>query len=97
LRLAAFAKSPVNDGMPENVFASLDYITSQTVLDMVIRNAIDHEKRHQRRYIPLAPNIQWLSGFHWENQLYNETCLPFGLPTAPLYPTFFAKGYSSHT
>jgi hypothetical protein len=45
------------------------------------------------RYIPLAPNIQWLLGFRWENQLYDETCLPFGLPTAPLYPTFFAEGF----
>jgi hypothetical protein len=87
--MAAFAKSP---GIPE-IFASLDYITSQTVLDMVVRNAIVHEKRHQRRfrYITLAPNLQWLLGFHWENQLYNETCLPFGLPTAPLYPDFFAE------
>jgi hypothetical protein len=62
--MAAFAQSHVNNGIPE-IFSSLDYITFQTVLDMVVRNAIDHEKRLKDafRYIPWLPTSNGSWGF----------------------------------
>ena len=44
------------------------------------------------RNIPVAPANQWLLGFEWKDQFYVETCLPFGLGTAPFLFNLFAEG-----
>ena len=44
------------------------------------------------RNIPVAPN-QWLLGFSWNRQHYSETCLPFGLSTAPAIFNLFGEGF----
>jgi hypothetical protein len=41
----------------------------------------------------VAPNNQWLLGFSWKGQHYRETCLPFGLATAPLIFNLFGEGF----
>jgi hypothetical protein len=53
---------PCKRRIPE-IFASLDYITSQTVFDMAIRNAIDYEKRHQRSLSLYPPGSQHPTAF----------------------------------
>jgi hypothetical protein len=45
------------------------------------------------RNIPVALNNQWLLGFSWNGQHYSETCLPFGLATAPLIFNLFGEGF----
>jgi len=87
----------VNEGIPE-IFASLDYVTFHAVLDMIVQAGrscviMKRDIKDAFRNIPLAPDIQWLLGFHWENQFYKETCLPFGLRTAPFIFNLFAEGF----
>ena len=43
------------------------------------------------RIIPVATGDHWLLGFQWENSFYTETCLPFGLRTAPALFNLFAE------
>jgi len=45
------------------------------------------------RNVPVALNNQWLLGFSWNGQFYSETCLPFGLATAPLIFNLFGEGF----
>jgi Reverse transcriptase (RNA-dependent DNA polymerase)/RNase H-like domain found in reverse transcriptase len=87
----------VNDGIPE-VFASLDYVTFHAVLDIVVRAGrncviMKRDIKDAFRNIPLAPHIQWLLGFNWEDKFYKEACLPFGLRTAPFIFNLFAEGF----
>ncbi len=39
----------------------------------------------------MAPKHRWLLGFRWEGRYYKETCLSFGLATAPLIFNVFAE------
>ena len=43
------------------------------------------------RNIPLASHIRWLFGFSWEDNMYVEKCLSFGLCTAPYLFNLFAE------
>ena len=45
------------------------------------------------RNIPIAPHVQWLLGFTWDGKFYKETCLPFGLATAPFIFNLFAEAF----
>jgi hypothetical protein len=45
------------------------------------------------RNIPIAPHQQWLLGFSWKGSFYKETCLPFGLATAPFLFNLFAEAF----
>ena len=45
------------------------------------------------RNIPIAPHIQWLLGFNWNRVYYHETCLPFGLSTAPFIFNLFVETF----
>ncbi len=40
---------------------------------------------------PVAPQYQWLLGFRWGGKFYKETCLSFGLATAPFIFNLFAE------
>lgn len=44
------------------------------------------------RNVPVAPHQQWLLGFMWKEKYYKETCLSFGLSTAPFILNLFGKG-----
>lgn len=39
----------------------------------------------------MAPQHQWLLGFRWGGKFYKETCLSFGLATAPFIFNLFAE------
>ena len=41
--------------------------------------------------IPVAPHMQWLLGFSWDQQTYQEVCLSFGLATSPFIFNIFVK------
>ena len=43
------------------------------------------------RHIPVSPIDAPLLGFHWQNQFYAESFLPFGLRTAPYVFNLFAE------
>ena len=44
------------------------------------------------RNIPIAPVDRPLLAFSWEDNIYIECCLPFGLTTAPFIFNLFAEG-----
>ena len=44
------------------------------------------------RNVPVAPQHEWLLGFKWRNKHYKETCLSFGLSTAPFIFNLFGEG-----
>lgn len=41
--------------------------------------------------MPVAPQHQWLLGFRWGKKFYKDTCLLFGLATAPFIFNLFAE------
>ncbi|KAI0999687.1 hypothetical protein K3495_g8510, partial [Podosphaera aphanis] len=43
--------------------------------------------------IPLSRLLYWLFGFEWQGCSYTETCLPFGLSTAPFLFNLFAEAF----
>ena len=45
------------------------------------------------RNVPIALKHQWLLGFEWQGAYYKETCLPFGLTTAPAIFNLFADTF----
>src|SRR5436190_23722707 len=45
------------------------------------------------RNVPISVQNQWLMGFQWEGAFYKETCLPFGLATAPFLFNLFAEAF----
>jgi hypothetical protein len=85
----------VNDRTPDE-YKSLTYATIEDVYDKVIiagRKATMLKKdiRDAFRNIFVAPDNQWLLGFGWKTRFYTETCLPFGLGTAPFLFNLFAE------
>jgi reverse transcriptase-like protein len=77
---------------------SLEYTTIEDILRMVKvagRHCIilKRDIKDAFRNVPIAPHSQWPLGFKWEEQFYKETCLPFGLATAPFIFNLFAEGF----
>ena len=78
--------------------AYLQYTSFQDVLNQVRsagRHAVIIKKDIKDAFqnIPVAPHQQWLLGFQWNDQYYKETCLPFGLSTAPFLFNLFAEAF----
>jgi hypothetical protein len=78
--------------------STLVYTRIQVILDNIIiagKGAIiiKRDIKEAFRNIPLAPQNQWLLGFSWKGQFYKETCLSFGLSTAPFIFNLFAEGF----
>jgi hypothetical protein len=87
--------SSVNDGIPEN-YGYLKYDTFQDVLNLVVKAGrhcviTKRDIKNAFRNIPVAPHEQWLLGFSWNGVFYKETCLSFGLRTAPFIFNLFAE------
>ena len=77
----------VNDGVYEHL-CSLKYVTVEDALLMVVACGrgtmlakVDVQKEY--RNVPINPADRPLLGMMWENNLYIDTALPFGLRSAP--------------
>ena len=77
----------VNDGVYEHL-CSLKYVTVEDALQMVVacgRGAllVKVDVRKAYRNVPIHPADRPLLGMMWEDHLYIDTALPFGLRSAP--------------
>ena len=77
----------VNDGINPDL-VSLSYITVDNVAEIVQRLGrgtllakMDIEAAY--RLIPVHPQDRILQGMEWEGEVYVDSCLPFGLRSAP--------------
>lgn len=89
--------SSVNDNI-NKAAAYLRYTKFNEFLAMVAEAGQDsvmikRDMKDAFRNIPLAPHIFWLFGFCWCGSFYTETCLPFGLRTAPFIYNLFAEAF----
>ena len=87
----------VNDYIA-NEASPLSYTSLQRIFSRVLatgRHAvlIKRDVRDAFRNIPVAPHMQWLLGFLWRGHYYQETCLPFGLSTAPFIFNLYAEAF----
>ena len=77
----------VNDGIPEEL-CSLSYVgikdAARAILDRgrgAMMAKVDVKSAY--RNIPVHPEDRWMMGMKWEGALFVDTCLPFGLRSAP--------------
>lgn len=85
----------VNGGIPPS-WGSLDYATFDEIIATVSAMGagtyiIKRDWASAFRHIPVHPDDQWLLGYQWMGQHFQELFLPFGLRTAPLIFNFFAE------
>ena len=76
----------VNDGVDEK-YCSLHYISVDNAAEAVVANGrgallakVDIVAAY--RNIPVHPDDRWLLGMKWENNVFMDTALPFGLRSA---------------
>ena len=85
----------VNDGIPEH-YRSLTYQTLDDAIRIIERLG-RHTTLHKRdlrdafRKIPVSPLDHFLLLFKWENQIYADMFLPFGLATSPFIFNMFSE------
>ena len=89
--------SSVNDHIPPQ-YTAIRYVTMDEVFDLVVQGRrhcliVKKDIKDAFRIIPIAFNQRWLLGFEWEGSYYHETCLPFGLATAPALFNLFAEAF----
>ena len=77
----------VNDGIPKNV-CGLSYITIDDAIQQVLRLGpgtllAKLDIKSAFRLLPVHPGNRHLLGMAWRNQVYLDTCLPFGLRSTP--------------
>ena len=85
--LSAPENHSVNDGIsPES--CSLTYTTVECAAELIMKRGrgallakIDIESAY--RNVPVHPEDRFLLGMRWKGLLYIDTCLPFGLRSAP--------------
>ena len=85
--LSSLHDRSVNDGVAEDL-SSLQYVTvDEAAAAMVHKGAgallAKVDIKHAYRNIPIHPDDQWLFGMVWEDALFINTALPFGLRSAP--------------
>ena len=84
----SFPKSKsVNDGIPKDL-CSLHYITVDDAIRQIIASGkgallAKADIKSAFRLLPLHPTDRHLLGMLWNDELYIDTCLPFGLRSAP--------------
>ena len=77
----------VNDGIPKDL-CSLHYITIDDAIQHIMtlgRGTLlaKVDIKSAFRLLPVHPADRYLLGMQWENELFIDTCLPFGLRSAP--------------
>ena len=87
--------SSVNDFISKEA-SNLRYTSLRKVTDMVLQAGrhcviIKKDIKDAFRNIPVAPHVQWLLGFSWDQETYQEACLSFGLATSPFIFNLFAE------
>ena len=77
----------VNDGIPKDL-CGLTYITIDTAIEHILTTGpgsllakIDIKNAFQ--LLPVHPANRHMLAMKWNDQLYIDTCLPFGLHSAP--------------
>ena len=74
----------------------LSYVILAEITQMIIQAGrgyliIKRDIKEAFRIVPVASHQQWLLSFSWNGQHYCETCLSFGLRTAPFIFNLFAE------
>ena len=77
----------INDGIPKHL-CSLKYILIDNAIQKILsqgRGAMlaKIDVKSAFRLLPVHPSDRHLLGMSWNNALYIDTCLPFGLRSAP--------------
>ncbi len=85
----------VNDYIPDGI-GEMRYTPFQEVLQLAINTGrhcviMKRDVKDAFRNVPVAPQHRWLLGFRWEGRYSKETCLSFGLATAPVIFNLFAE------
>ena len=85
----------VNDFIRKE-YGVLSYVILDEILQMVVQagrgcSIMKRDIREAFRMVPIASYQQWLLGFSWDGQYYYETCLSFGLRTAPFIFNLFTE------
>ena len=86
----------VNDHI-SNDYCKLAYTTFDNIIRLILsggRNCmiVKRDIKDAFRMVLVAPHQQWLLGFQWNGVYYMETCLPFGLRSAPFLFNLFGEG-----
>ena len=81
------ADHSVNDGIPKSL-CSLSYITIDTAISNILELGqgtllAKIDIKHAFRLLPVHPIDCHLLAMCWRNQIFVDTCLPFGLRSAP--------------
>lgn len=87
----------VNDFIPKEA-TNLRYATLADIFVRICRAGqraviIKKDIKDAFRNIPVAPHQRWLLGSQWEDQFYQDTCLPFGLCTSPFLFNLFGEAF----
>ncbi len=87
LDLSAPIGRSINDGIGSSL-SSLSYVSVDDAAQAIVqkgRGAIlaKVDIRSAYRVVPVHPDDRWMLGMKWENQLFIDTALPFGLRSAP--------------
>ena len=77
----------VNDGISE-AHCSLSYVSVEDAVKAIIERGrgarlVKIDVRDAYRVLPVHPDDRWLLGMRWEDALYVDSTLPFGLRSAP--------------
>ena len=95
--LSFSGRRSVNDNIPKD-YSAIKYITIDTIFQLVVDAGkecliIKRDIKDAFRNVLVAVQHQWLLGFEWDGTFYKETCLPFGLATAPTIFNLFADAF----
>ena len=88
--MSSLEGSSVNDGIPESL-CSLTYVTIHDAVHGVLsmgqgpRCFVTVDIGSVYRTVPVHPDDWQLMGMFWEQSLFVDTALPFGLRSAPRY------------
>ena len=86
----------VNEGICKE-WCSLSHISVDDVAHEVVKLGkgalmAKFDLKAAYRNVPVHPDDRWLLGMVWENQLFVDTTLPFGLRSAPMIFSALADG-----
>ena len=86
----------VNDGIPSDI-CSIQYASMDQAVEIVRALGVGTlmaklDLKSAYRMVPVHPQDQWLLGMSWEDRILVDTCLPFGLRSAPKIFSAVADG-----